>query len=131
LLVSGVGVLDADALRGLLFAGLLPHHGFRGRGVLLRLWWRCLHLFGELPGQSPAAGIHLRLDVRISLEQTADPLGPHCRLVVHAAGPERPGPQGPALLIGDDGGLTTDPARTAPVSSRPAPASGEVVRVAA
>src|SRR6266702_4451141 len=104
-LVLGVGVLHTDPLRGLLVTSSVPGRDRLRRGILLRLQrWR-FDLVGELLGQSSISGVDLRLDLRVALEQVADALGLHSGLVVHAAGPKRPGPQRAALFIGDDGGL--------------------------
>lgn len=105
LLVLGVGVLDADPLGGLLLSGLLPGRGLAGRGVLARLERRRGDLAGELPGQALVSSIDVCFDLRVLLEQVADSLGLDRGLVVHPAGPERPGPQRAAVRPGDDGGL--------------------------
>lgn len=86
-------------------AGRFPRCDVLCRRVLPRLQLRGLDLVGEPLGQSPAAHIVLCLDLRVPLEQVADPRGLHSRPVVHAPGAERPGPQGAALLAGDDDGL--------------------------
>ena len=76
MLVLGVGVLDADPLRGLLVAGILPGGDVLGRCDFLRLQRRGLDLVGELLGQPPVPGVDLGLDLRIVLEQVGDALGP-------------------------------------------------------
>lgn len=90
LLVFSVGVLDADALRGLLMAGRVPGCDVFGWGALLRFERRGLDLVGELLGKSALARVDLGPDLGILLEQVADSLGLHCCLVAHSAGRKAP-----------------------------------------
>ena len=101
----GVGVLYADPLGGLGFAGVLPAGRLLGRRAGLRLQRRGADLVGERLSQSPVPGVDLGLYLREPLEQVADAVGLQRRLVMHAARPERAGPQGGTGLVGDDGGL--------------------------
>jgi hypothetical protein len=62
-------------------------------------------LMGERLGQALVAAVHRGLHGWMLAQEVLDPLGLDGGLVVHAARAHRPGPQGPALAVGDGGGL--------------------------
>src|ERR1039457_2610288 len=66
---------------------------------------RAADLAGVVAVQAPVAGVHLASDIGEPFEQVVDAAGLQRGLVVAAAGPERPVPQGPAVLVADLGEL--------------------------
>lgn len=101
----GVGVLDADPIRGLPSAHLSPRVLIAERYVVLRLLRRGADRGREFVGQTPVALVDLGSHFWAELELLGDALGAHRGLVVHAAQPVRTGPQQAALAIADRSGL--------------------------
>jgi hypothetical protein len=62
-------------------------------------------LVAERLGQALIAGVNRGRDGGVLAQQVLDALGFDGGLVVHAARAHRPGPKGPAVPVGDGGGL--------------------------
>lgn len=101
----GVGVLDTDPGRGLPSPRLAPGVVVAIAGVLLRFLRRRGDLAGEFLGQALVAGVDLRPDAGTGPELLGDALGANSGLVVHPAGPFRPGVEQAALTVAERGGL--------------------------